>query len=88
MHPFRQQGTGGILIPIPLPGGGQQFPGYPGYPGGGGGGNFNERLDRLERQYQRLDRKVDRLERQVERLERQLGYYNQYGILQSIIDGN
>jgi hypothetical protein len=74
MYPYRQQGTGGILIPIPFPGGGQQ---YPGYPGGGGGGGFNDRLDRLERQFQRLDRRVDRLERQVERLERQLGYYNQ-----------
>ncbi|MDX8345298.1 MULTISPECIES: hypothetical protein [Bacillaceae] len=74
MYPYRQQGTGGILIPIPLPGGGQGQ--YPGYPGQGYGGGINDRLDRLERQYERLDRKVDRLERKVERLERQLGYYN------------
>ncbi|MCA1066017.1 hypothetical protein QTG56_10330 [Rossellomorea sp. AcN35-11] len=73
MYPYRQQGTGGILIPIPFPGGGGQ--GYPDYPGQGYGG-VDERLDRLERQYRRLNRKVNRLERKVERLESQLGYYN------------
>ncbi|MGE6755688.1 hypothetical protein ACQKFO_19910 [Rossellomorea sp. NPDC071047] len=74
MYPYRQQGSGGLLIPIPLPGGGGQ--GYPGFPSQGYGGGINDRLDRLERQYERLDRKIDRLERKVERLERQLGYYN------------
>jgi hypothetical protein len=66
----RQQGQGGLFLPLP------GFPQTPGYDGGYGGGygNFETRLDRLERQYQRLDRRVDRLERQVERIQRQLGY--------------
>lgn len=70
----RQQGQGGLFLPLP------QFPQVPGYGGGydggygGGFSSFENRLDRLERQYQRLDRRVDRLERQVERIRRQLGY--------------
>jgi hypothetical protein len=66
----RQQGQGGIFLPLP------QFPQTPGYGGGygGGAGSFDNRLDRVERQIQRLDRRVERLERQVERIQRQLGY--------------
>lgn len=44
--------------------GGQFFP---------GGGNVNQRLTRLERQFDRLDRQVNQLDRRVDRIERRLG---------------
>lgn len=47
--------------------GGQFFPGVP-------GGNVNQRLTRLERQFDRLDRQVNQLERRVDRIERRLGF--------------